>query len=162
MINKKNLWFLTLFSMILILSVYYITMPSELLLSNKAESKLKETIKVEESELLTTLRVKSDEELDQELNKLKAVLNNTSSSTEDKNKAFEKIKALNENKELESELEKSILEKYKLKSFIKINNNDIKVTINSNKHDTTIANNIMRTIQENFNDHKNIVVCFQK
>ena len=162
MINKKNLWFLTLFSMILILSVYYITMPSELLLSNKAESKLKETIKVEESELLTTLRVKSDEELDQELNKLKAVLNNTSSSTEDKNKAFEKIKALNENKELESELEKSILEKHKLKSFIKINNNDIKVTINSNKHDTTIANNIMRTIQENFNDHKNIVVCFQK
>ena len=162
MINKKNLWFLTLFSMILILSVYYITMPSELLLSSKAESKLKETIKVEESELLTTLRVKSDEELDQELNKLKEVLNNTSSSTEDKNKAFEKIKALNENKELESELEKSILEKYKLKSFIKINNNDIKVTINSNKHDTTIANNIMRTIQENFNDHKNIVVCFQK
>ena len=162
MINKKNLWFLTLFSMILILSVYYITMPSELLLSNKAESKLKETIKVEESELLTTLRVKSDEELDQELNKLKEVLNNTSSSTEDKNKAFEKIKALNENKELESELEKSILEKHKLKSFIKINNNDIKVTINSNKHDTTIANNIMRTIQENFNVHKNIVVCFQK
>lgn len=162
MINKKNLWFLTLFSMILILSVYYITMPSELLLSSKAESKLKETIKVEESELLTTLRVKSDEELDQELNKLKEVLNNTSSSTEDKNKAFEKIKALNENKELESELEKSILEKHKLKSFIKINNNDIKVTINSNKHDTTIANNIMRTIQENFNDHKNIVVCFQK
>ena len=162
MINKKNLWFLTLFSMILILSVYYITMPSELLLSSKAESKLKETIKVEESELLTTLRVKSDEELDQELNKLKEVLNNTSSSTEDKNKAFEKIKALNENKELENELEKSILEKHKLKSFIKINNNDIKVTINSNKHDTTIANNIMRTIQENFNDHKNIVVCFQK
>ena len=162
MINKKNLWFLTLFSMILILSVYYITMPSELLLSNKAESKLKETIKVEESELLTTLRVKSDEELDQELNKLKEVLNDTSSSTEDKNKAFEKIKSLNENKELESELEKSILEKHKLKSFIKINNNDIKVTINSNKHDTTIANNIMRTIQENFNDHKNIVVCFQK
>ena len=38
MINKKNLWFLTLFSMILILSVYYITMPRELLLSNKAES----------------------------------------------------------------------------------------------------------------------------
>ena len=162
MINKKNLWFLTLFSMILILSVYYITMPSELLLSNKAESKLKETIKVEESELLTTLRVKSDEELDQELNKLKEVLNNTSSSTEDKNKAFEKIKALNENKELESELEKSILEKHKLKSFIKINNNDIKVTINSNKHDTTIANNIMRTIQDTMNDHKNIVVCFQK
>ena len=34
MINKQNLWFLTLFSLILVLSVYYITMPSELLLNN--------------------------------------------------------------------------------------------------------------------------------
>ena len=34
MINKKNIWFLTLFSLILVLSVYYITMPSELLLNN--------------------------------------------------------------------------------------------------------------------------------
>ena len=34
MINKKSLWFLTLFSLILVLSVYYITMPSELLLTS--------------------------------------------------------------------------------------------------------------------------------
>ena len=31
MINKQNLWFLTLFSLILVLSVYYITMPNDLL-----------------------------------------------------------------------------------------------------------------------------------
>ena len=35
MINKKNLWFLTLFSLILVLSIYYITMPSELLMTTK-------------------------------------------------------------------------------------------------------------------------------
>ena len=29
--NKQNLWFLTLFSLILILGVYYITMPNSLL-----------------------------------------------------------------------------------------------------------------------------------
>ena len=34
MINKQNLWFLTLFSLILVLSVYYITMPNDLLLTN--------------------------------------------------------------------------------------------------------------------------------
>ena len=37
MINKKNLWFLTLFSLVLVLSVYYITMPSELLLSTNGD-----------------------------------------------------------------------------------------------------------------------------
>ena len=38
MINKKNLWFLTLFSLVLVLSIYYVTMPSEVFdkeLSNK-------------------------------------------------------------------------------------------------------------------------------
>ena len=68
MINKKSLWFLTLFSLILVLSVYYVTMPNELLLTNgsgyskglektqktaKTDSsknvKTEETIKIEES-----------------------------------------------------------------------------------------------------------------
>ena len=31
MINRKSIWILTLFSLILVLSVYYITMPSEFL-----------------------------------------------------------------------------------------------------------------------------------
>ena len=36
MINKQSLWFLTLFSLILVLSVYYITMPNDLLISNNS------------------------------------------------------------------------------------------------------------------------------
>ena len=43
MINKQNLWFLTLFSLVLVLGVYYVTMPNELLLS-KVESKTKDKI----------------------------------------------------------------------------------------------------------------------
>ena len=72
MINKKNLWFLTLFSLILVLSVYYITMPSELLLTNSSDyvnASLKDneeetsdvTVDIEESEIITTLRVTADE-----------------------------------------------------------------------------------------------------
>ena len=38
MINKQNLWFLTLFSLILVLSVYYITMPNDLLVGDKNNS----------------------------------------------------------------------------------------------------------------------------
>ena len=30
MINKRNIWFFTLFSLIIVLSVYYITMQNEL------------------------------------------------------------------------------------------------------------------------------------
>ena len=43
MINKKSLWFLTLFSLILVLSVYYVTMPNELLLTNNSIQTSSET-----------------------------------------------------------------------------------------------------------------------
>ena len=39
MINKKNLWFLTLFSLVLVLSIYYVTMPSEIF-DSKLENEL--------------------------------------------------------------------------------------------------------------------------
>ena len=66
MINKQSLWFLTLFSLILVLSVYYITMPNDLLISNNGNYlKTEETNKeiddvkttIKESELLVTMRV---------------------------------------------------------------------------------------------------------
>ena len=38
MINRQNMWFLTLFSLILILGVYYITLPSEIFSKNGIES----------------------------------------------------------------------------------------------------------------------------
>ena len=40
MINKNNLWFLTLFSLILILGVYYVTLPSDVLDKIKIKDKV--------------------------------------------------------------------------------------------------------------------------
>ena len=76
MINKKSLWFLTLFSLILVLSIYYITMPSELLLTTNTSNLLNEeneqeevNVDIEESDLLVALRVESDEEMTQQVTK---------------------------------------------------------------------------------------------
>lgn len=168
MINKKNLWFLTLFSLILVLSVYYITMPSELLLTNSSsylkdtKEETKKTVsEVEESEILTALRVEQDEKIEKEIDSLKETLSNKESSVEEKNKAFEKMKTLNETKILEKEIEKKVEDTYKLKSFVKIDDNNIKIVIHSKKHDTALANKIMRTIQGEFNNRRNITVEFK-
>ena len=57
MINKKNLWFLTLFSLVLVLSVYYITMPKELLLTNNgAINEDNSKIDIKEVSIIETLR----------------------------------------------------------------------------------------------------------
>lgn len=172
MINKKNLWFLTLFSLILVLSVYYITMPSELLLNNgylenttptsKKEENIKETVNIEESEILVALRVEKEEQSLKEMEELKKILTNTKSTVEEKNNAFEQMKSLNMVKSEEEKLEKLIKEKYNLEAFVKKDSDQIRVVIASDKHDTTVANNIMRTIQEQYQDKMYISVKFQK
>ena len=90
MINKKNLWFLTLFSLILVLSVYYITMPSELLLTENTDTTKTAEVnaEIEESDVITTLKVEAEEELQEALDALKLVLNDTKSSVDEKNKYY--------------------------------------------------------------------------
>ena len=55
-----------------------------------------------------------------------------------------------------------VKEKYNLSCFIKLDNSEIKVVAVSKKHDTTLANNIMRLVQEEFKQKKNITVKFEK
>jgi stage III sporulation protein AH len=168
MINKKSLWFLTLFSLILVLSIYYITMPSELLLTtgtniSKDNNDVSEpTINIEESDLLVALRVESDEEMSKEIEELQLVLTNADSSVEEKNKAYEKIKDLNNNRALEEKLESQIKESHKLEAFVKIKGDNISVIVKSSNHSNNLANNIMRTIQSNYDKPKYITIKFQE
>lgn len=171
MINKKSLWFLTLFSLILVLSIYYITMPSELLLTTvgtnvfqKDESEEEKTpiVNIEESSILAALRLEADEQMTKEIDELESVLTNSKSSTNEKNNAYEKIKDLNTNRSFEEKLETQLKETYKLDSFIKINGENINIIIKRNDHSNSLANNIMRTIQSNFDTQKYITVKFQQ
>lgn len=167
MINKRSLWFLTLFSLILVLSIYYVTMPSELLLNNKKNDvveKEKEapTVQIQESDLLAALRVEADSKMLEEIETLKVVLTDDKATTDDKNKAFEKIKSLNNNRSEEENLETKIKEEFNLNSFIKIEEDKIKITIESNEHNSDLANKIMRSIQNNYETNKYITVKFQK
>lgn len=174
MINKNSLWFLTLFCLILVLSVYYITMPSELLIGtngdftntlvNKEVDSGEEntgTVSINESSILTALRVSDEETVSKELEELQAVLVNSSISSDEKNIALEKIKDINNNRALEEKLEKQIKDSFKLDSFVKITGDQIRVVISSGEHDNNLANNIMRTVQFNFDSSKYISVKFQ-
>ena len=123
MINKQNMWFLTLVSLILVLSVYYITMPNDLFSqvasteekSNKNE-KVKET--VEEISSLTAMRVSLEEERQGMMDDLQEQLTSYTISSEEKNNAYEQLKYLNTLQSKEEELEKQIKKELKLDSFV--------------------------------------------
>jgi len=164
MINKKNLWFLTLFSLVLVLSVYYITMPSELLLTNNGENidsvDSLET-NIEEATIVEALKTEDNTNTLEEINKLKETIASVTSSTEDKNEAFDAIRLLNQISSKEELLEEKIKTNYNLDSFIKIDGDQIRVVIDSDEHTNTLANNIMKTIQNNFDTKQYISIQFK-
>ena len=59
-------------------------------------------------------------------------------------------------------LEKKIKEKYNLNCFVKIDNSNITTVCISSKHDNALANNIMRLIQEQYENKMYISVKFEK
>ena len=164
MINKKNIWFLTLFSLILVLSVYYITMPKELLLNNLTNvDDVEDTneVSLEITDAIEALKVEDEEKREKEMETLKEVLNDSSKSSEEKNEAFEKMKSLDINSSKEEEINTKIKEEFKYEAFTKIDGDNIKVVVSSNKKSPKIANNIMRFIQKMYDTKKYITVEFK-
>lgn len=159
--NKQNLWFLTLFSLILILGVYYITLPSEIF-SHEGVEKVSKNIDVNVSEnnKLVSLRVERDEKISTVMSELQDKIVNATNS-EEKNTAFEALQVLNLAKGKETYLEDKLLNELNINSFIEINGDNINVTIAAKEHNSSIANEIMRCIQEEFNDKKNITIKFE-
>lgn len=166
MIKKQNLWLLTLFSVILVLGVYYITMPNSSSILKEEENKEVETnktsLEIEEDTYITALKEEYEEETLKQIKELESLLNEKLTSTDEKNNAYLKIKALNDKKAEEEALMTNIKKEFSYDTFVKIENNDITVVVKTDKHDKTLANNIMRFIQKEYEYHKNISVKFIK
>ena len=63
---------------------------------------------------------------------------------------FDAIKMLNQISSKEELLEEKVKTTHNLDSFIKIDGDQIRVVIDSDDHSSSLANDIMRTIQSNF------------
>ena len=164
MINKKNIWFLTLFSLIIVLSVYYITMPKELLLSNLKSTfndSDSSSIDIQESDVIETLKVEDKEKSDKEKEDLKKILTDSKSSIDKKNEAFDKMKNLDINTTEEENISKKIKEEFKYDTFTKIDGDKIKVIVVANELDAKTANKIMRFIQKDYDAKKYITVEYK-
>ena len=63
MINKQNLWFITLFSLILVLGIYYVSMGDETISVLAGNNDVSEVVEVSESDVIVALQVEDDEEV---------------------------------------------------------------------------------------------------
>ena len=163
MINKQGLWFLTLFSLILVLSVYYITMPNDMFKANPVVKENNDTVSVvkEEASIVSALKVELQTSRDKQKQDLEEVMNNNKSSAEEKNHAYEELKELNAIRGVEENLEKKIRTSLNLNTFIKVEGNLISVVVEKKEHDIKLANEIMRLIQEEYDVQVTVSVKFR-
>ena len=160
---KQNLWFITLFSIVLILSIYYISIPNNLLeeyTSSSGDSNNTSEV-VNESSILVSLRVQDDEETLNTINELNTILLDKNKSNEEKNTAYESLKSINETKGLEEQIETMLKDEFKYDSFVKISKDQINIVISSSEHNKDIANNIIKKVQGMYNTKKYITIKFQ-
>lgn len=163
MVNKQSLWFVTLFSLILVLGIYYVSLDDDVINVLKSEgSKEKSVLEITESDVLVSLEVEDDEEKQALMEEYQNVLLDAEATAEEKNVAYENIQNLNNTISMEEKIKAKIKEDYKLNSFIKVKDKTVSITIASNEHSAEAANQIIRTVQSMFDEFMYITVKYQK
>lgn len=161
MINKKNLWFLTLFSLVLVLSIYYVTMPNEVFDKNLEKDETENVnTEIKESTVVASLKVEDDASVKEKIDSLKEKITDKNVSTEDKNNYFEELKLINKNSSKEETLEAKIKESCNCDNFVKIDGDNIRVVLDSKDSNASKANEIMRLVQKEFDSKMYISVKF--
>lgn len=161
MINKQKLWFLTLFSLILVLSVYYVTMPSNLLSVSDIKEDTTPTISMEDANILDVLKEENNERVAKEIESLRKIVVDVETNIDDKNIAYEKIQKLEENKGKEEKIVSLIKEKLGFDTYVEIKNAKVNVVVSNKEHSYKIANNIIKLVSSSFDSDKSVTVKFQ-
>ena len=161
MINKQNLWFVTLFSLILVLGIYYVTMGDESLSVLAGENNISKEVSVKESDVIVALQVDRDEAVLKEMNEYQSILLDDTATIEEKNDAYNALQALSNSKSECEKIKKLITEKFKFDNLVKIDGDSISITIAAKDHNKEIANNIIREVQSLYDKQKYITVKFE-
>ena len=161
MINKQNLWFVTLFSLILVLGIYYVTMGDESLSVLAGENNISKEVSVKESDVIVALQVDRDEAVLKEMNEYQSILLDDTATIEEKNDAYNALQAISNSKTECEKIKKLITEKFKFDNFVKIDGDSISITIAAKDHNKEIANNIIREVQSLYDKQKYITVKFE-
>ena len=165
MINKQGLIFLTLTSLILVLSVYYVTMPNELLLTtnssyntndnlvaNNVNNENTGSVEISTSSTIEAMKSILNDKIIKKMQELNDKLTNKELSIEEKNNIYDEIKIINKIETMEENAQKIIKEQFDLSSFVKIKDDVMEVVINSGKHDVNLAVKIMTALEKEYQD----------
>ncbi len=148
--NKQAVTFLSLFSLILVLSIYYIMLPN----NSKSVSTKKELTTIEK------LQTSLDKKRDEIISKNNEIIAKESSTSDSISKALETISETKEIKDKEKEILSKIKEAGYNDAYVEIADKIIKVTVVKKDAVQSDANKIIKMILKYLGDDYQVEVKF--
>ncbi|OIK11740.1 stage III sporulation protein AH [Bacillus sp. MUM 116] len=187
LLKKQTVWLLTMLSLVVVLSVYYITSPEQKKSNDLAavEQKAKDQINQKDTNTKATTKtnakgektiisqVAGDDEfealrldLEDKRSQMKEELTTEMASTnlpaDERSKAMDQMKELNETAQKEEILETLIKSKGYEDALVRAEGSNVRVIVKSkNKPSATAANDIIQEVKKTINDTNYVAVEFQ-
>ncbi|WP_188453690.1 SpoIIIAH-like family protein [Virgibacillus oceani] len=173
MLKKQTVWLLTMLSLMIVLSVYYLTSPDsgdlaygvndgqdeseETAANDAAETEngasVDEIANASEDQFFTTVRMELQDKRSEAKERLNEVVASSTASTEEKNKAYDDIAAIESRSTKETILEKSILDSSEYQDvLVRWEDGKVFVHVKADELSKTAANNIMQLVRDEFGD----------
>lgn len=160
MINKQSLWFVTLFSLIIVLSVYYFTIEDKTSLDAIISNYNEESVSnMDVKTSIDNLNDEKEKMVSEEINNINNILIDKNTSNEDKNNAYLKLNNIKSNQSLEEKIANTIKEQFGLYSSVSITDKVV-ITVLSGDHNTNMANNIIKCAKDILDKKMYITVKF--
>ncbi|WP_018660635.1 SpoIIIAH-like family protein [Heyndrickxia acidiproducens] len=178
LLKKQTVWLLTMLSLVVVLSVYYVTAdPSTTnqVVQNKEEgtaSKAKDqasdgkqtkvTTKTASDAVFETIRLERQDEMSKKQEELTNKLASTDLTPEEKSRAMDEMKKLTETANKEQVLESLIKSKGGYEdALVQADKDEVMITVKSNKHDKASANEIVKLVNQELGHSPKLAVEFQ-
>ncbi|WP_335870648.1 SpoIIIAH-like family protein [Bacillus sp. 2205SS5-2] len=182
LLKKQTVWLLTMLSLVVVLSVYYVMSPTDTPNMAAVDTEGEETAVTEESPsdavaesdveivseitddpVFTALRMDIVEERDEMIGDLMAIVASADASTSDKNTAYGEMQKIRELNTQEKTLEFMIKSNGYEDVFVRTVDGKVKVTVKAGGTEPTRkeANNIIRMVRDELGTLQNVAVEFQ-
>ncbi|MEC2056874.1 SpoIIIAH-like family protein [Peribacillus psychrosaccharolyticus] len=183
LLKKQTVWLLTMLSLVVVLSVYYLTSPEQQGTNmavteqeqekekDQAVEKAKESGSSEEKAQVTissgddefaAMRIAIDEERSKQSEKYDAEMGKGDMSSEDINKAYDAIEQISEARISEEILETTIVSSLDLEAaLVRIEGSDVNVLVKADELSKEAANEIVQLVDSEVKNAQNVVVEHQ-
>jgi stage III sporulation protein AH len=186
LLKKQTVWLLTMLSLVVVLSVYYITSPEQTVNQNMAgvdqkNTEQKSEVKGVENEVTTTqtdagakiisetasdevfeaLRMDLEDQRSKRKEQLEEIVASTDLPSEKRNQAYDEMKHLDDIAMKEDLLESLIKAMNYDDALVRVDGGQVRITVKADKLSRSDANEIIQMVKQEIDDLEHVAVKFQ-